>query len=358
MSTELIEYIKRLIPLCDIRKEQNLQDLYKNILLGKMPAGKTLFHSGEQSEFTYYLLAGQISLTDTEGNQSHLSAEDPRCRFPVGYDQAQRYTVTTDTNINYIKIKSETLDRLLTWDQTTTPLIRHPQVRPTDSDQTSWMSIILESPLFQRIPPVNIQAMFLRFDTIQAQQDELIIEQGEEADYYYVIKSGRCAVFRTTPDRNSSPQKIAELGPGASFGEEALVADSVRNATVVMQKSGELARLSKTDFLELLKAPVVQAIDYQHALEQIAEGARFLDVRTVNEYCHNHLPDSLNIPLNTLRENFSSLDNNLSYIVYCDTGGRSAAACFLLNERGFRAYLLDHGLNKLPSDAILHPDKN
>ena len=52
------------------------------------------------------------------------------------------------------------------------------------------------------------------------------------------------------------------------------------------------------------------------------------------------------------------LDNNHAYIVYCDTGSRSSAACYILNQRGFTAYLLDQGLNQVPSTAITHPDKD
>jgi CRP-like cAMP-binding protein len=49
-----------------------------------------------------------------------------------------------------------------------------------------------------------------------------------------------------------SSVQLAELKEGDAFGEEALVADTVRNATVVMKTDGMLLRLSKQDFNELL----------------------------------------------------------------------------------------------------------
>ena len=97
MSNQLIEHIKTLVPLCDIKNEENLRDLYKNILLGKKPAGEILFHSGHNNEFTYYLLSGELTLIDSEGHKSILNAEDPHCKFPVGYDQSYKYTVTTNS---------------------------------------------------------------------------------------------------------------------------------------------------------------------------------------------------------------------------------------------------------------------
>lgn len=354
MTERLIEYLNTLVPLCDIKKPQLRKDLLKNTLLGKMPAGKILYYSGAWNEYTFYLLAGELTLTDSEGKQSILNSDDPHCRFPVGYDQSHKYTVKTHTEVYYLKINSETLDALLTWDQINTPLLRQPNKPATDENQVNWMSRILELDIFQQIPPVNIQAMFLRFETIEVEQDEVIIEQGDTAEYYYVVKAGRCAVYRTGTDSNATAQQLAELGPGDSFGEEALVADRPRNASVIMLENGELARLSKQNFSELLQDPIMKSITYAEAQQQLAAGGRFIDVRTQNEHRHNHLPDSLNLPLDSLREQLAHLDKNTIYIVYCDTGSRSAAATYILNQHGFSAYLLENGLNQVPSDAIVH----
>jgi CRP-like cAMP-binding protein len=46
---------------------------------------------------------------------------------------------------------------------------------------------------------------------------------------------------------------LAELGLGNTFGEEALISEDKRNATVRMLTDGALMRLKKADFLELMK---------------------------------------------------------------------------------------------------------
>jgi len=49
---------------------------------------------------------------------------------------------------------------------------------------------------------------------------------------------------------------------------------------------------------------------------------------------------------------YKTLDPKTPYVVVCDTGRRSSAAAFLLNERGFDAYCLRGGMlaNKLGPD--------
>ncbi len=41
----------------------------------------------------------------------------------------------------------------------------------------------------------------------------------------------------------------------------------------------------------------------------------------------------------------NSLDKNKKYVIYCDTGRRSSAASFLLNERDITSYVLTDGVD-------------
>ncbi len=63
-------------------------------------------------------------------------------------------------------------------------------------------------------------------------------------------------VTRETP-MNRSGLKLAELGVGDTFGEEALISEAKRNATVSMLTDGVLMRLNKQDFRDLMNEPLV-----------------------------------------------------------------------------------------------------
>ncbi|MBT8117661.1 MAG: rhodanese-like domain-containing protein, partial [Gammaproteobacteria bacterium] len=68
------------------------------------------------------------------------------------------------------------------------------------------------------------------------------------------------------------------------------------------------------------------------------------------------LEGSTNIPLAMVRETMKKLDATKTYILYCDTGRRSAAAAFLLGQRGFDISVLEGGLNRGAPQLIAGAD--
>ena len=49
---------------------------------------------------------------------------------------------------------------------------------------------------------------------------------------------------------------------------------------------------------------------------------------------------------NLIRLKLKTLDPKITYVVCCDTGRRSSAGAFILNERGFQTVVLKGGLNR------------
>jgi rhodanese-related sulfurtransferase len=205
------------------------------------------------------------------------------------------------------------------------------------------MTTLLQTKAFHRIPPANIQAIFLRMQRVPYKAGEVVIKQGDEGDFFYAIVNGKCIVTRETP-LNKEGIKLAELSIGDTFGEEALIAEAKRNATVTMLSDGVLMRLNKQDFRELMNEPLLQWVSYEQARDIVTKGGKWLDVRLPSEHQNLCIEDSLNIPLYFIRLKISTLDRNVPYVVYCDTGRRSSAAAYILVERGFDAYVLKGGL--------------
>ena len=155
---------------------------------------------------------------------------------------------------------------------------------------------------------------------------------------------GNALVTRETP-LSKEGIKLAELKVGDTFGEEALISDAKRNATVTMQSDGAIMRLGKDDFRKLLNEPMLDWVTKAEAEDVIRDGGQWLDVRLPSEYENQHLDGAINIPLYFIRLKISTLDKDMKYVVCCDTGRRSSAGAYILSERGYNAYVLRDGIS-------------
>jgi CRP-like cAMP-binding protein len=336
-----ISVLRTFSPL-DGLKAENLHALARKTQLKELEAGRVLFKEGDTDKRTFYLVGGSIELRADDRIMGTIRAGTPESRAALTPGLPRKFTARAATDVAYIMIDSDLLDVLLTWDQT-----GQYEVAELHGDGVGvtgdWMTTLLQTKAFHRIPPANIQAIFMRMQRINYRERDVVIKQGTEGDYFYVVVAGKCVVTRETP-LNKEGIKLAELGPGDSFGEEALIAEAKRNATVTMSTDGTLMRLGKSDFQTLLNEPLLQWVNYDKAKEIVDSGGKWLDVRLPSEFQNFRIDDAVNIPLYFIRLKINALDKNVPYVVCCDTGRRSSAAAYILSERGFEAYVLKGGL--------------
>lgn len=327
-------------------KSENLQSLARKTVVRELPSGRLLFKEGESDRRTYYLVNGVIELMQDHRTVSILRGGSPEARNPIAPFTPRRYSVrTVSDRAEFIAIDSEMLDMMLTWDQTGSYEVTElTSLGDEGSNSDDWMTTLLQTKAFHRIPPANIQAIFMRMQRVDASAGDIIIKQGDEGDYFYVIVKGKCLVTRETP-LNKSGIKLAELGMGDTFGEEALIADAKRNANITMLTDGALMRLAKDDFRKLLNEPMLNWVSMDQARRIVDAGGRWLDVRLPSEFENTHLEDAINVPLYFIRLKLKQLDPKIHYVTYCDTSRRSSAAAYILAERGLNASVLRGGLN-------------
>ncbi len=74
---------------------------------------------------------------------------------------------------------------------------------------------------------------------------------------------------------------------------------------------------------------------------------QLIDVRTAGEYAAGHIPNALNIDVQSpsFDNNASKLDKARPVAVYCRSGARSKTAAKKLVDKGFKVYELDRGIN-------------
>lgn len=341
-----IALLKRFSPL-DGMKVENVVALARKTSRRQAPKGRVLFREEDSEKQTYFLLSGTIDLLREGEVIATIAGGTPKAKNPIGHFIPRRESAVATSNIEYLLIDSEFLDIVITWDQTGSYKVTElkgaqDEAAPAPGDD--WMTTLLQTKAFHKVPPANIQAIFMRMQRMDYRAGEVVIKQGDVGDYFYVVVKGVCTVTRETP-LNKEGIKLAELKMGDTFGEEALISEAKRNATITMTTDGHVMRLGKDDFRTLLNEPFLEWVDYEQAKEIVASGGQWLDVRLPSEFEHYHAPNAINVPLYSLRLKLKSLDRNKHYVVCCDTGRRSSACAYILSERGYQASVLRNGLS-------------
>jgi len=334
--------LKAFSPIDSLKKD-NLAALAKKTKVRDAQPGETLFREGDAEKRTFYVLTGTVELREGTNRVARITGGSEEARNPLSPKLPRRQTAIATSSVEYITIDSDLLDVMLTWDQTGSYEVS--ELRGETSGSDDWMTTLLQTKAFHKIPPANIQAIFMRLQQVNHKAGDVVIKQGDEGDYFYVITRGKCVVTRETP-LNKEGIRLAELQVGDTFGEEALISEAKRNATVAMETDGSLMRLGKDDFRKLLNEPMLDWVDAAGAEKVIAEGGQWLDVRLPSEFEAYHNAGAINVPLYFIRLKLKTLDSSIKYVVCCDTGRRSSAGAFILNERGFQTYVLKGGLNR------------
>jgi CRP-like cAMP-binding protein len=335
------ELLKNFSPL-DGLKRDNLAALARKVQIRELSPQQILFREGDTEKRTIYVVSGTLELLDNGQVQELIQGGTDGARNPVSPMFPRRVTARARNRVQYISIDSDLLDVMLTWDQTGSYEVSELQGDSTVGGD-DWMTVLLQTKAFHKIPPANIQAIFMRMQQINYKSGDVVIKQGSEGDFFYVLTRGKAVVTRETP-LNKDGIRLAELSVGDTFGEEALISDAKRNATVTMTTDGSVMRLGKEDFKRLLNEPMLDWVSLAEAEEIVKGGGQWLDVRLPSEFENHHLDGALNIPLYFIRLKINTLDKKRKYVVCCDTGRRSSAGAYILSERGYQAYVLRGGI--------------
>jgi len=329
-----LDKIRTMVPFNEMGEDQ-VKEMLSEASITKFPSGKMIFKRDQTDEFVYWLINGSLDLLDEKFEAKPRDASEDVARYPLDNHVPHHVTAVTTGDVDLLKLSKEVFERLAPGD------IQDYALDEDDEEGVDWMSTLLSSPLFEFVPPTNIQTLFSKFEEVRFQKGDSVIQQGDPGDFFYVIQKGRAKVERSAGDKTVI---LAELKAGENFGQDALVSDVPRNATVTMLSNGTLMRLSEPDFESLLMQPVIEKVSLEEAQAAVASGdpkTYILDVRNPKELENNKIDGALNVPLLLLRKNLPKLKPEAVYVTACDGGKRANLAAYILNENGFTAYVLE-----------------
>jgi len=346
------EQLGGLAPLAGLSRDR-LAELAEVAFVERVPRGSDPLHARQSSQ-SVFLLQGELLLVFQGGGTLVVVGGTEETRHPLNRQKQRVLRAKAITDLDLVAVDDEVLDILATWDQVAAAGdAASPMARAVRSDSRLISGAFslgsLRSGAFAQLPAAHIDELLKRFERVAAARGDVVIREGDEGDGYYVIESGRFQVERVV---GGARVVLAELKSGDAFGEEALVSEAKRNASVTALTEGGLLRLGRQHFDELLREPLLRRIGFAQAAAKVRDGALWLDVRYPSEYQYDKLPGAINVPLAEVRNMFAMLDRSKEYIAYCQSGRRSAAAAFLFAQRGFKVWLLEGGLKALEKAEI------
>jgi signal-transduction protein with cAMP-binding, CBS, and nucleotidyltransferase domain len=342
------ELLARFSPFNTLAYEY-LSKVIEKSSLKEYAKGAIIFKRGKELNHSIYLVSGNVDLIDSQFAVTSITSEDDSHKVPLNSASPTQVSAVAKSSVVVLSVESDFSDLVLAWSESgneESPEVSDEKAEFGEAEEGDWMSSLLQSPFFNKIPPGNIRQLFMRFKSQKVVADELVIKEGERGEFFYVLETGSAKV------QDKQGNLLAALRPGDYFGEEALVGDTTRNATIKMLTAGKLMCLEKSDFLTLLQEPVRRFISYDDLIKNQESENRYqlIDVRLPLERRFQSVPNSRNIPLSQLRKNLPSLDQSQIYVVTDDAGRRADVAAQLLNQAGYETLILQ--------EASLHQAAN
>jgi len=132
--------------------------------------------------------------------------------------------------------------------------------------------MLAEMPLFAELSPHQIEALIRQMGRQSASKGQIIVQQGQPRQYFYIIQSGEVGVL--AEGTAGSRKMVAKLGRGEHFGETSLFTNQPYSATCVALSQVELLTLDEFTFDRLIATSHQMA----HYVEQVSSG-RLKDTR-------------------------------------------------------------------------------
>ncbi len=319
----------------------SLEDLAQKLGTVHFKSGEKIIRQDSPPDYFYFLKQGEVEVK--KRSRFGQDAKVTTLKSGAGFGETALLTcshrqtsVIAKTDVTLYRLSKRDFEDIMLKESTFKCMLQKKA-----EDYATYNRMKLFQP-FALLEPEKMLAIAEKLVEKTYNAGENILKQGDKPDYYYIIKSGRVAVLREKPGKE--PEQIAMLGEGQSFGEEAIIREQGRNATVQAIEDTTVLSLSAEDFNTLLKASFLDFAFPEDFPEEERGKFVFIDARIHPEYEEEHIEGAVNIPIEVLRHNYRELDPSQEYLTYCTNDSRGMAAAFLLSTQGFKARNLRGGL--------------
>jgi CRP-like cAMP-binding protein len=121
-----------------------------------------------------------------------------------------------------------------------------------------------KTPYFEGCTDAELKVFEPHLRVIDLKTGETLFVQGAQESVWYLIRSGRIEIQRTS--RPETPHTLAELEPGEAFGEMSMLERIPRMAAAIASRDTVLLCLDGQRFLDLLEGGNLTAVKLLKAM--------------------------------------------------------------------------------------------
>jgi CRP-like cAMP-binding protein/di/tricarboxylate transporter len=135
-------------------------------------------------------------------------------------------------------------------------------------------------PLFAGLDRVTLAKLAAHIEQVRLRAGEVVYREGDPGDAFYVVLDGTFSDYVGSAEAGAD-RRLATRGPGATFGDIALLSNRPRSTTVRAETAGEVLRLGRGRFLGLVAQEPAVALAIAATLSERVRLANLRGVGTV-----------------------------------------------------------------------------
>lgn len=334
MNSEDAKKLRKFIPL-ETYPRAAFEELCANITVEQVE-DTTVFQRGDTLPELVYLLDGKVSLQAEGIVVDEIVADSDSAKFALAHQIPRKIDAFAKGLVRIVRLDPFVVNN--------PPPAEYREddsytiVEDTDTDADDWLNVMLRQPLFQGLPPTNLQKLLMSLKTIQVEEGDVIIEAGAQVEAFYVINKGQCLKSRSGATAGIERKLLV----GDSFGDDNLLLDIPARERVSALSDATLIQLEKTKFFSIIATPLLRVITDQEMSVLVSDGVLLLDVRAKQQAEKAPLGSGINIPYLNLLAKIDELDQGRPIITYADEK-TSQAAAFLLLKHNFQVFVVSDG---------------
>ena len=186
-------------------------------------SGKIRSVNGQENDKSF---TWKLRPYDEEADFSFISAASKNLRILALND------------IRYLRLSADKIDQMASIN------LQFSQRLQSEPESHKRIAVVMQTSIFNQLPIEHALEAFDRLKEKQVNAGDIVVTQSEEGNAYYIIEEGEARIIRLDSMTGEIQQELI-ISAGDAFGEEALIQNGYRNATITMTSPGKLLVLKK-----------------------------------------------------------------------------------------------------------------